>query len=103
VVLVALRDKSVVPNFLNVFLKTSQSSDIQQSVSVLHGTHFVSYRIGDDVYRIGSLSPWIRLNMLFSEFPLLVVISIFVFCVLMAALIRAMLRRRARARLQGSE
>jgi cellulose synthase (UDP-forming) len=103
VVLVALRDKSVVPNFLNVFLKTSQSSDIQQSVSVLHGTHFVSYRIGDTVYKIGSLSPWIRLNMLFAQNPLLVVICIFVFCVLMAALIRAMLRRRARARLQGSE
>jgi cellulose synthase (UDP-forming) len=103
VVVVALRDKSVVPKFLNVFLKTSQSSDIQQSVSVLHDTHFVSYRIGNDVYRVGSLSPVIQLNMLFSEYPWLVVLCLLVFCVLMAALIRAMLRRRARGRLQGSE
>ena len=103
VVLVALRDKTVVPAFLNVFLKTSQSSDIQQSVSVLHGSHFVSYRIGTDDYGVGSLSWWIRLNMLFSEFPGLTVIITVIFCILMAALIRAMLRRRARARLQGNE
>ena len=103
VVVVALRDKTVVPSFLTVFLKTSQSSDIQQSVSVLHGNHFVSYRIGNDVYRVGSLSWWIRLNMLFSEFPWIVVIATVIFCILMAALIRAILRRRARARLQGNE
>ncbi len=102
VVIVALRDKSVVPNFLSVFLQTSQSSDISQSVSVLHGRRFVSYRIGNDVYRVGSLSWWIRLNMLFSEFPWLMVVSTMIFCFLMAAIVRAKLRRRARARLQGN-
>jgi len=99
---VALRDKSVVPNFLSVFLQTSQSSDISQSVSVLHGGRFVSYRIGNDVYRVGSLSWWLRLNMLFSEFPWLMVVSTTIFCFLMAAIVRAKLRRRARARLQGN-
>ena len=70
VVVIALRDKDVVPNFLSVFLKTSQSSDISQSVSVLHGSRFVSYRIGNDVYRVGSLSLWnIKLNMLFATLP----------------------------------
>jgi cellulose synthase (UDP-forming) len=102
VVVVALRDRAVVPNFLSVFLKTSQSSDISQSVSVLHGSRFVSYRIGDDVYRVGSLSLWIRLNMLFSDYQWLMVVSTMVFCFLMAAIIRAMLRRHARARLQGN-
>ncbi len=101
VVIVALRDKAVVPNFLSVFLKTSQSSDISQSVSVLQGKRFVSYRIGNDIYWVGSLSLWIRLNMLFSEFQWLMVISTMIFCFLMAAIIRAILRRRARARLQG--
>jgi cellulose synthase (UDP-forming) len=101
VVIVALRDKAVVPNFLSVFLKTSQSSDISQSVSVLHGKRFSSYRIGNDVYWVGSLSLWIRLNMLFSEFQWLMVISTIIFCFLMAAILRALLRRRARARLQG--
>jgi cellulose synthase (UDP-forming) len=103
VVVIALRDKTVVSNFLDIFLKTSQSSDIQQSVSVLHRTHFVSYRIGNDSYRVGSLSWWIRFNMFFSEYPVFVVITTVIFCILMAALIRAMLRRRARTRLQGND
>lgn len=102
VVMVAVRDHTAIPNFLSVFLKTSQSSDVSQSVSVLHGQRFVSYRIGDDVYHVGSLSLWTRLNMLFSEFPWLVVVIGMIVCFLMAALIRAMLRRRARARLQGN-
>ena len=103
VVVVALRDHNVLPNFLNTFLKTSQSSDIAQSVSVLHGARFVSYRIGNDVYHVGSLSWWIRINLLFSQYPWLVVIVVIVFCFLMAALIRALLRRRARTRLAGDE
>ncbi|CAN5422754.1 hypothetical protein BH10ACI4_BH10ACI4_05540 [soil metagenome] len=103
VVVVALRDHAAVPNFLSVFLKTSQSSDISQSVSVLHGSRFVSYRIGNDVYKVGSLSLWTQANMLFSEFPWLIVGITMVFCFFMAILIRAMLRRRARARLQGND
>jgi cellulose synthase (UDP-forming) len=103
VVVIALRDHSVVPNFINVFLKNSQGSDVAQSVSVLHGSRFVSYRIGNDYYHVGSLSWWVRLNMLFSEFPWISVISTIVICILIAALVRAMLRRRARIRLQGNE
>ena len=103
VVLIALRDHSVVPNFVNVFLKYSQYSDISQSVSVLHGARFVSYRIGSDVYKVGSLSLRIQLNLLFSEFPWLVVVTTLVICFLIAALIRSQLRRRARWRLQGAE
>jgi cellulose synthase (UDP-forming) len=102
VVIVALRDNSVVPTFLSVFLKTSQSSDISQSVSVLHGKQFVSYRIGNDVYRVGSISPWIYLNMLFSEFQWLMAVCTIILCFLMATIVRATLRRRARARLQGN-
>ena len=101
VVLIALRDKSIVPNFLQVFLKTSQSSDISQSVSVLNGTRFISYRIGNDVYHVGTLGWWIRISLLFSEFPWLVVVLAGLLCFLMAALLRAMLRRHARRRLQG--
>jgi cellulose synthase (UDP-forming) len=41
--------------------------------------------------------------MLFSEFPWLIVVLTLVFCFFMAALIRAMLRRHARARLQGDD
>jgi len=102
-VIIALRDHAVVPNFLSVFLKTSQSSDISQSVSVLRGSRFVSYRIGNYVYWVGSLSPWVRLSMLFSEQQWLMVVSTFSICFLLAAVVRTMLRRRARARLQGND
>ena len=102
-VLIALRDKSIVPNFLQVFLKTSQSSDMAQSVSVLSGNRFVSYRIGNEIYHVGYLSFFIQLRMILSEFPWLVVVGALVLCFLMAGLLRAMLRRHARRRLQGTE
>ena len=103
VVLIALRDHSVVPKFINVFLKYSQYSDISQSVAVLHGDRFTSYRIGSNVYHVGSLSWFVQLSMLFSQFPWLVVLVTVLICLLMAGLIRAYLRRRARQRLQGSD
>jgi cellulose synthase (UDP-forming) len=103
VVLMVMRDHTVIPNFLSTFIKpeVSQSSDIAQTVSVLLGNRFVSYRIGNDVYRVGSLSLWVQLNMLFSEYPWLAVMISIISCLLMAALVRAMLRRKARSRLQG--
>jgi len=103
VVLIALRDHTVAANFLSAFLRRSQSSDIAQSVSVLHDSSFVSYRIGDDVYRVGSLSLWVWLNIFFSEFPWIVVLVTTFFCFVIAVILRAMLRRRARNRLQGTQ
>jgi cellulose synthase (UDP-forming) len=102
VVVIALRDKTVVPNFLSVFLKTSQSSDVSQSVSVLHGSRFTSYRIGNDVYHVGTLSPWIKLNMFFEHYQWLMVACILFFCFLIAMILRSILRKKARSRLQGN-
>jgi cellulose synthase (UDP-forming) len=103
VVVILLRDKDVVPNFLSVFLKRSQSSDISQSVSVLHGSRFSSYRIGSDVYRVGSLSRWAKLNIFVSDYPWLVVLAVLVSCLLMATALRTILRKMARSRLQGND
>ncbi len=103
VIVVALRDNKVASNFLATFQKVSQSSDVSQSVSVLQGSHFFSYRIGSDVYRVGSLSLWIQLNMLFSHYQWLMVLSTLFFCFLMAIFLRASLRRKSRVRLQGRE
>ena len=103
VVVIALRDKNVISSFLSAFLKTSQSSDISQSVSVLHGSHFTSYRIGNDAYHVGSLSLWLQLNMLFQNYQWLMVIIILALCFLMALLMRSILRRKARSRLQGND
>ena len=103
VVVIALRDQNVIPSFLTTFLRVSQSSDIGQSVSVLHGTQFSSYRIGDDVYEVGSLSTWVGLQLFCQRYPWLVVIVVFVACLLLASLLRVWLRRRARLRLQGED
>jgi cellulose synthase (UDP-forming) len=102
VIVIVLRDKDIVSNFLSVFLNRSQSSDISQSVSVLHGSRFSSYRIGDDVYHVGLLSRWVQLKMLFEEYPSLMVLVILGFCLVMAVIIRSILRRKARTRLQGN-
>ena len=101
VVLIALKDPSVAPDFLSVFLKTSQSSDMSQSVSVLKGERFASYRIGTDSYQVGSLSLLVHIGLLFSSYPWLPLLMVVAICFLMAILLRAMLRRRARKRLLG--
>ncbi|HEY4357235.1 MAG TPA: UDP-forming cellulose synthase catalytic subunit [Acidobacteriaceae bacterium] len=100
VVLVALRDKGVLPKFLEVFERYAQSSAIQQSVSVLTGDHFSSYRIGGDYYKVGSLSWVVKVRMFFKQYPWALVLVIVVICFLLALLLRAVLRRIARRRLQ---
>jgi len=103
VVLVALRSTAVVPNFLQTFLKVSQSSAVSQSVSVLKGTEFSSYRIGDASYNVGSLSLWTHSQLWVEEFPWLAPLLIATVCFLMAVFLRAMLRAKARRRLLGEE
>ena len=100
VVLILMRDKDVAPGFLSAFLKTPQP-EISQSVSVLQSSHFTSYRIGGDSYRTGSPGLWIRLNLLFADYPWLAVLLTFAVSFLMALILRAILRRKARTRLQG--
>lgn len=103
VVVIALRDRTVIPTFLTTFLRVAQTSDIGQSVSVLHGTQFSSYRIGNDNYHVGSLGVWTYLKLFFAKYPWAVVILVIVACILLATLLRVWLRRRARLRLQGED
>ena len=103
VVLVLLRDDAAVPNFLSTFLQASQSSAVSQSVSVLHGAQFSSYRIGSAAYRVGDISLLTRVTMIFQQFPWLIAIVLAILCFLMAVLLQAKLRRQARLRLHGDE
>ena len=103
VVAIVLRNPDSIPNFLEAFLKTSQSSDISQSVSVFHAAQFTSYRIGNGVYRVGEDSPLERLARTLQAFPWLIAVVTVLICFLMAVLVQAWLRRRARTRLQGVE
>jgi cellulose synthase (UDP-forming) len=103
VIVIAVKDHSVVPNFLTTFLRTSQSSDIANSVAVLHGTRFDSYRIGSDVYHVGNLPWYMQVSLWFTQFPWLVNVFVLFICFVLAVWIRVWLRRRARVRLQGTE
>jgi cellulose synthase (UDP-forming) len=103
VVAIVLRDPAAVSNFLTAFLDKSQSSEISQSVSVLHGEQFSSYQVGDNSYRVGKLSLVTRVVAVFQDAPWLIAVVTVIFCFLMAALIQAMLRRHARLRLQPEE
>jgi len=102
-VAIVLRDPSGAGDFLSAFLKASQSSDIAQSVSALHGGQFASYRIGNDNYRVGEISLLTRIAMLFQQYPWLIVVAVAIVCFLIGALLRERLRRRARRRLQGND
>jgi cellulose synthase (UDP-forming) len=103
VVAIVLRDTEAVSGFLSAFLDQSQTSAVTQSVSVLRGDQFSSYRIGSGTYRVGKISQLERVTAVVEQAPLLIVFVTVISCFLMAALIQAMLRRRARLRLQGSE
>ena len=90
-------------DFQVAIVETSQSSAISQPVSMLRGTQFTSYRIGTGCYMAGKDPLLTRATNILTEFPWLIVLVVMIFCFPMAELICAMLRRRARARLQGDE
>jgi cellulose synthase (UDP-forming) len=102
VVVMVLRDPALIPNLLAAFLNSSQP-DISQSVSVLHGEQFSSYRIGGGLYRVGETSPLAPIARTLQDLPWLVALVTVLMCFLMAVLIQAWLRRHARTRLQGVE
>jgi len=102
-VVVLVRDDAAIPNFLSAFLDRSQSSDVAQSVSVMHGSQFSSYRMGNETYHVGDVSLFARVAMVFQEFPWLITIVLVILCFLMAVLLQAKLRRQARLRLHSDE
>ena len=103
VVVVLVRDAAAVPNFISAFQNISQSSDIAQSVSLLHDAQFSSYRLGNDAYRVGEISPLDRATRFLQDYPWLIAFVAIIFCFLMSSLVQAMLRRHARNRLQSTD
>ena len=107
IVAIHLRDGSAFTTFLDTFMDVQQSSDISGSVSVLKGTEktpqFQSFRIGAEVYHVGTLPWWTRLTLWFMEVPWLAAIIVVVLAFLLAIWTRQWLRARARARLRMTE
>jgi cellulose synthase (UDP-forming) len=103
IVAIHLKDGAAFEPFMDTLLRVQQSSEIAGSVAVLHGTQFQSFRIGTEVYHVGSLQWWTRLTMWFSEVSWLVAVVVFLLALLLAVWIRQWLRGKARRRLRMIE
>lgn len=99
IVVIHGRDVQSYDAFLTSFFSVSQSSAISKSVSILRGSEFKSFRIGENVYHVGSLSRWTLLSLWFVQAPWLAALAVLVLCFLLAVWVRIWLRRRALARL----
>ena len=103
IVAIHLRDDAAFEPFMDTLLRVQQSSEVAGSVSVLHGMQFQSFRIGTEVYHVGSLHWWTQLTMWFSEVSWLVAVVVFLLALLLAVWIRQWLRTKARRRLRMLE
>ncbi len=103
IVAIHLRDSSTFDPFINSFLNVQQSSDISGSVSVFHGTGFRSFRIGSEVYYVGSLPWFTQLRLWAAEYPWLIAVIVVLLAFLVAIWTRQSLRSHARARLTMME
>jgi len=99
IVAIHLKDGSAFEPFMSSFLEVQQASDIQGTVSVLHGNQFQSFRIGSEVYHVGVLPWWKWLMLRLSQIPWVVAIVVVILAFLIAIWTRQWLRARARARL----
>ena len=103
VVVINVKDAATYDPFLTTFLKVQQASDINGSVSVLHGSLFQSFRIGGGIYHIGKLPTWTLLRIWFSKVPWLAALAAMALAFLLAIWVRIWLRIHARKRLQLEE
>ena len=103
IVTITFKNDDAVPAFVSAFLKSYTSGNISESVSVLHGSDFSSYRLGDRFYFVGHLPWWSHVRYWLREFPWLVVVLTFVLGLFVVPWTRARLDRRARARLEARE
>ncbi|MGB8029362.1 MAG: UDP-forming cellulose synthase catalytic subunit [Terracidiphilus sp.] len=103
IVAIHLKDGSTFEPFMATFLDVQQSSEVSGSVSVLHGTEFRSFRVGSQVYFVGTLPWWTQLRLWAAGYPWLIAIIVVVLAFLLAIWTRQWLRARARARLTMME
>ena len=99
IVTITLKQSESATPFIDAFWKVGESSDISESVSVLHGSTFSSYRVGDRFYHVGQLPWWERLRYWLVEFPWIIVPTTFILGLFVVPWIRLRLDKRARARL----
>jgi cellulose synthase (UDP-forming) len=103
IVAIHLRQAENFEPFMDTLMKIQQSSDVSGSVAVLHGTQFQSFRIGSDVYHVGTVPWWTRIQLWLRQIPWLVAVIVLLLAFLVAVWARQGLRARARSRLRMIE
>ena len=103
IVAIYLRDASSFEPFMETFLKVQQESEISGSVAVLHGTQFQSFRLGSNIYHVGNIPWWTRLQLWLMQVPWLVAVVLIGLALLLAVWTRQWLRIKARSRLKMLE
>jgi cellulose synthase (UDP-forming) len=99
IVTITLKQDDSAANFADAFWKVSGSGEISENVTVLRGSNFASFRVGDRFYHVGHLPWWDHLRYWFRAFPWIIVPLTFVLGLFIVPWIRLRLDKRAKARL----
>jgi cellulose synthase (UDP-forming) len=100
IVAITYRGDDSATQLATAFWKASESGDMSESVSVLHGSSFNSYRLGDRYYHVGHLPWWDRVHYWLREFPWFIVVLTFVLGLFLVPWVSARLDRVAKERLE---
>ncbi|HKO20987.1 MAG TPA: UDP-forming cellulose synthase catalytic subunit, partial [Acidobacteriaceae bacterium] len=103
VVAIILHDAAAAQKFADVFSTAVEQVDINGTATVLRGTQFSAIAVAGNQYRVGENTLLERMTRALQQFPWIVAVVAALFCFLIAVLLQARLRRRARFRLQSSE
>jgi cellulose synthase (UDP-forming) len=98
-VVVAMRDDSIEPMFADLFLERSQSSDISHTVSVLRGTHFLSYDLNVTRYHVGTISHYTAMRIWLTQYFWMLLLAVAFCTVILGRWVRDYLQQRADERL----
>jgi cellulose synthase (UDP-forming) len=96
---ITLKDDASGKPFLDAFWKRSMSGDISESVSVLHGNEFSSYRLGTNYYYVGHLPWWLLVRFWIRTFPGLIVAIAIAIALFILPILRIRLKSRVSQRL----
>jgi cellulose synthase (UDP-forming) len=100
-VLMLARNDAAVPGLVSAFLQHAESADVAQNVAILHGGAFSSYSFAVPTYMLGRTTPLTTVTRVLGRLSWLIALLSLLFCFLIASLLRTLLRREARVRLQG--
>ena len=102
-VAIILRDDTAAQQFATALNSLDDSNNIGDAATVLRGARFTPLAVSVAQYRVGENTFIERATRALQQFPWLVAVVAVIFCFLIAVLLQARLRRKARLRLQVTE